>query len=73
MQSEHKMLDDFPIEEGLKNNPITAPSELLQSGIDIYYGDDRYPHPEMLIRESPDGTKTLVKFTNDAWQVIKIL
>ncbi|WP_157231081.1 hypothetical protein [Kiloniella laminariae] len=67
------MQDDFPIEAGLMRDPITAPKDLLKAGIDIYYGDDRYPDPDTFIKESPDGTKTLVKYNGSDWDTIKTL
>ena len=67
------MQDDFPIEAGLLRDPITTPAELLIAGIDIFYGDDRYPDPDTLIKESPDGSKTLVKFNGSGWDTIKTL
>ncbi|MBB6212404.1 hypothetical protein [Novispirillum itersonii] len=55
------MNDDFPIEQGLKMNVPSAAERQLQAGYPVYYHDDKFPDPNLLIREDPDGTKTLVR------------
>ena len=66
-------MSSFPFEEGLIENPCTAPQDMLARGVSIYYADDRYPDPDTLIREDPDGTKTVVKFIDNVFQDIEIL
>lgn len=55
------MNDDFPIEQGLKTNTPSAAERQLQAGYPVYYHDDKFPDPNLLVREDPDGTKTLVR------------
>ena len=57
----------------MKNNPCTAPQDMLARGVSIYYADDRYPDPDTLIREDPDGAKTVVKFIDNVFQDIETL
>ena len=55
------MDDDFPIEQGLLLDTSSAAEEQLRAGYPVYYSDDEFPDPNLLIREDPDGTKTLVR------------
>ncbi|WP_019647110.1 hypothetical protein [Novispirillum itersonii] len=55
------MKDDFPIEQGLRLDASSAAEEQLRAGFPVYYRDDRFPDPDLLVREDPNGTKTLVR------------
>ncbi len=67
------MESDFPFEEGLKNDPSTPAADMLAKGISISYGDDRFPDPNLIVEESPDGTKTLLRFNGVDFDVVKTL
>ena len=66
-------MSPLEFEESMKNNPCTAPQDMLARGGSIYYADDRYPDPDILISEDPDGAKTVVKFINNVFQDIGYL
>ncbi|MBB6210339.1 hypothetical protein [Novispirillum itersonii] len=51
----------FPIEEELDTTPVAEPRPLLRAGYPIYYSAARCSEPELVIREDPDGTKTLLR------------
>lgn len=51
----------FPIEEELDTTPVEEPRPLLRAGYPIYYSAARCSEPELVIREDPDGRKTLLR------------
>lgn len=67
------MNDAFPFEEGIENDPSSPAADMLAKGISVSYGDDRYPHPDLIVEESPDGTKTLLRFNGTGFDKVKTL
>lgn len=67
------MDDDFPFEEGIEDDPSTPAADILAKGISVPYGDDRYPHPDLIVEESPDGIKTLLRFNGTDFDKVKTL
>lgn len=65
MSDLYAILDDdddvFPIEEECDTTPVAEPQALLRAGYPIYYSAARCSEPELVIREDPDGTKTLLR------------
>ncbi|WP_169543600.1 hypothetical protein [Sneathiella aquimaris] len=63
----------FPSLEGIENDPSTPAADLLAKGICVYYGDDRYHDPDLIVEESPDATKTLPRFNGADFDILKTL
>lgn len=53
--------DLFAIGDEAETTPVAEPEQLLKAGHSIYYSDPEFPDPQLVVREDPDGTKTLLR------------
>jgi hypothetical protein len=63
----------FPLIEGLEREPLSAVDELLKAGVSAYYTDPRFSETEYVVREDPNGVKTLMRFNGEGWKDVKAL
>jgi hypothetical protein len=63
----------FPIIEGIESEPFSAVDDLLKAGVSAYYTDPRFSETEYVVREDPNGAKTLMRFNGEGWDDVKPL
>jgi hypothetical protein len=52
---------------------FSAVDELLKAGVSAYYTDPRFSETEYVVREDPNGAKTLMRFNGEGWKDIQPL